>query len=124
MFHDSIDDIKVHFESCLYDVDGERKPDSIFLDITKIIEAKITTPDQVNLNNLNLTPDLHHEACPWKLIVMGAPASGKGQQCEQLVKSLGLVHISTGEVYRSAKGTALGKKADALKKAGQATSGH
>lgn len=50
-------------------------------------------------------------AKPWKLIVSGAPASGKGQQCELLVKSLGLVHLSTGEVYRSAKDSELGKKA-------------
>jgi len=51
------------------------------------------------------------ESNPWKLIVAGAPASGKGQQCEQLVKSLGLVHVSTGEVYRRCADTELGKKA-------------
>merc|ERR1711871_1694538 len=82
------DDIKPHFQSILYDVDGERKPDTIFADVSRILQGS-----------------------PWKLIVAGAPASGKGQQCELLVRSLGLVHISTGEVYRSAKETELGKKA-------------
>lgn len=36
-------------------VDAERKPEAIFVDLTKIIESN-----------------------PWKLIVAGAPASGKG----------------------------------------------
>lgn len=32
-----------------------------------------------------------------KIIISGAPASGKGTQCEFIVKKFGVVHISTGE---------------------------
>ncbi len=51
----------------------------------------------------------------------GAPASGKGTQCELIVQKFGLVHISTGDMLRAAgkAGTELGKKAAALMEAGQ-----
>jgi hypothetical protein len=32
-----------------------------------------------------------------KIIISGAPASGKGTQCEFIVNKFGVVHISTGE---------------------------
>lgn len=48
-----------------------------------------------------------------KIIISGAPASGKGTQCEFIVKKFGVVHISTGDVLREhvKKGTELGKMA-------------
>lgn len=36
------------------------------------------------------------------VIIMGAPASGKGTQCKKIVEKFGLVHISSGEVLRAA----------------------
>lgn len=47
------------------------------------------------------------------LILFGPPGSGKGTQAEKLVKKYGLVHISTGDLFRSEieAGTELGKKA-------------
>ena len=35
------------------------------------------------------------------IILYGAPAAGKGTQCELLVERLGYKHISTGELFRS-----------------------
>ena len=35
-----------------------------------------------------------------KIIIAGAPASGKGTQCEFIVKKFGVVHISTGDALR------------------------
>lgn len=35
-----------------------------------------------------------------KVIISGAPASGKGTQCEAIVDNFGLVHISTGDMLR------------------------
>ena len=33
-----------------------------------------------------------------RVIIAGAPASGKGTQCELIVAKYGLVHISTGDL--------------------------
>ena len=48
------------------------------------------------------------------LILFGAPGAGKGTQAAELVKKYNLVHISTGEMFRSAiaKQTAMGKLAN------------
>jgi adenylate kinase len=48
-----------------------------------------------------------------KIIIAGAPGSGKGTQCEYIVKKYGVVHISTGDILREQvkNGTALGKEA-------------
>jgi adenylate kinase len=51
----------------------------------------------------------------------GAPASGKGTQCELIVAKYGLVHISTGDLLREAvkSGSELGKQAGELMEAGK-----
>jgi len=48
-----------------------------------------------------------------RIVLLGPPGSGKGTQAELLVVELGLPHISTGELLRSAAkaGTEFGKKA-------------
>lgn len=48
-----------------------------------------------------------------KLIIAGAPASGKGTQCEIIKKEYGVVHLSTGDMLRAAvaEGTEVGKQA-------------
>jgi hypothetical protein len=50
---------------------------------------------------------------PVKLIIAGAPASGKGTQCEVIKEMYGCVHLSTGDMLRAAvaAGTDVGKKA-------------
>ncbi|PIA28947.1 hypothetical protein AQUCO_06400014v1 [Aquilegia coerulea] len=50
---------------------------------------------------------------PLKVMISGAPASGKGTQCELIVKKFGLVHISTGDLLRAevSSGTEIGNKA-------------
>lgn len=47
------------------------------------------------------------------LILFGPPGSGKGTQAEKLVAKYGLLHISTGDLFRYEMGndTPLGKKA-------------
>jgi len=37
-----------------------------------------------------------------KIIIAGAPASGKGTQCEIIKKEFGVVHLSTGDMLRAA----------------------
>lgn len=55
------------------------------------------------------------------LVLFGAPGSGKGTQSAKIIDQYGLYHISTGEVLRDhiARGTELGKTADAYISKGQ-----
>jgi adenylate kinase len=48
-----------------------------------------------------------------RVILLGAPGSGKGTQAERLSQATGLVHIASGDLFRQAerKGTKLGKLA-------------
>ena len=50
---------------------------------------------------------------PLHVIIAGAPASGKGTQCELLEDEYGLVHLSTGDMLRAAvaEGSPVGLKA-------------
>ena len=54
------------------------------------------------------------------IILFGPPGSGKGTQADGLVKKYGLLHISTGDLFRSeiAKKTELGLAAKAYMDAG------
>ena len=40
--------------------------------------------------------------CAANIIIAGAPASGKGTQCEVIKEKLGVVHLSTGDMLRAA----------------------
>ena len=48
-----------------------------------------------------------------RLIILGAPGSGKGSQCKWITRDYDVPHISTGDILRKniAEGTALGQKA-------------
>lgn len=48
-----------------------------------------------------------------RLIIAGAPASGKGTQCESIKAKYGVVHLSTGDMLRAAvsAGTDVGMRA-------------
>ena len=50
-----------------------------------------------------------------RLIILGAPGSGKGSQCKWITKDYNVPHISTGDILRKniADGTELGKEAKA-----------
>ena len=56
-----------------------------------------------------------------RIIITGAPASGKGTQCERLVEVYGLVHLSTGDILRAAvkAGTAIGLTAKGYMERGE-----
>lgn len=50
---------------------------------------------------------------PVNIIIAGAPASGKGTQCEKITEEFGVVHLSTGDMLRAAvsAGTEVGVQA-------------
>lgn len=59
-----------------------------------------------------------------RLVLLGAPGSGKGTQAERLKQQLQVPHISTGDLLRAAvkAGTPLGLKAKTVMDAGQLVS--
>merc|ERR1712238_67407 len=58
---------------------------------------------------------------PLKVIIAGAPASGKGTQCEIIKKNFNVVHLSTGDMLRAAVSaeTEVGKLAKEYMDAGK-----
>ena len=56
-----------------------------------------------------------------KIIIAGAPASGKGTQCEFIKEKYGVVHLSTGDMLRAAakSGSDIGKQAEEYMDAGK-----
>jgi adenylate kinase len=57
----------------------------------------------------------------YRLVFLGPPGAGKGTQAATLAQQLGVVHLSTGDLLRSAvaAGTPLGREADGHMRAGR-----
>lgn len=59
-----------------------------------------------------------------RIVLLGAPGSGKGTQAANLVEKYGITHLSTGDMLRSevSAGTPLGLEAKKIMEAGQLVS--
>ncbi len=50
----------------------------------------------------------------WRLVLLGSPGVGKGTQADLLNQRLGSCHLSTGDVFRAAKGLPDGERSPAM----------
>jgi len=55
-----------------------------------------------------------------RIVLLGAPGSGKGTQCKVIVERYGLLHLSSGDILRQERsaGSELGKKAQSYMDSG------
>ena len=96
-FHRSAEEVTgvdAVFNSRVRRIDCSRTDASIDADIEARLEGRAVAP---------------------KIIIAGAPGSGKGKQCEWLIAMLGVEHVTTGTLLRAAiiAGTELGQAAQA-----------
>jgi len=66
------------------------------------------------------TVDVDKKSPPLGIIISGAPASGKGTQCEKIREEFGVIHLSTGDMLRAAvaAGSEIGMKAKEIMEQG------
>lgn len=55
-----------------------------------------------------------------RLVIFGRQGAGKGTQCDRIVEHYGVIHLSTGDMFRSAvaNGTELGRKVEPIMASG------
>ena len=71
---------------------------ALLLALAQITNAFTTFHQRVGVSVLSPT-----DTCLFaNIIIAGAPASGKGTQCEVIKSELGVVHLSTGDMLRAA----------------------
>jgi signal recognition particle GTPase len=56
--------------------------------------------DSVGSPDTDSPTGYHRSADAPRLVMLGRQGSGKGTQCIRLAAELGVVHLSTGEVFR------------------------
>jgi adenylate kinase len=80
--------------------------------------ARFATPTALHATP---TSGVEVKSAPLNIIIAGAPAAGKGTQCESIVSQFGVIHLSTGDILRAAvkAQTPLGVEAKGFMDAGQ-----
>jgi len=68
--------------------------------VVAAVAAIPTTPEPIASPAATTTPTTKSQ--PLKMIISGAPASGKGTQCEIIKDNFDVVHLSTGDMLRAA----------------------
>ncbi|KAJ3262115.1 hypothetical protein HK103_003958 [Boothiomyces macroporosus] len=91
----------------------------------KLIRISSTSAPELIYDKLKSEISLAVPDLPFKdkeiVFVLGGPGSGKGTQCEQIIKNFGYIHISTGDLLREEvnQKTELGKQLEADMKEGK-----
>eukprot|EP00183_Erythrolobus_madagascarensis_P005414 CAMPEP_0185856750 /NCGR_PEP_ID=MMETSP1354-20130828/29158_1 /TAXON_ID=708628 /ORGANISM="Erythrolobus madagascarensis, Strain CCMP3276" /LENGTH=675 /DNA_ID=CAMNT_0028559011 /DNA_START=354 /DNA_END=2381 /DNA_ORIENTATION=- len=100
-YHTHATKLLERYDNVVRTVDGTQDKAQVFADI----ESAIVALDAAQKNKKQMQQ--------LGAMILGAPGSGKGTQCELIAGKYGLVHISTGDMLRAAvaAGTELGNRA-------------
>lgn len=92
----------------------------IIIDAKSQIESNDKDTITQQIKAVRNVPQPKNKFNAFKVILAGAPAAGKGTQCEVIQTNFGLVHLSTGDILRNAveEGTLLGLMAKPYMDAG------
>jgi len=123
-FQSHIDSVKSSFEDKMILVDGTASQNEVKTSIRFALESVIEEKSaqlELSKETKSLVSPILPDLSPLKIIIAGAPASGKGTQCEVITSKFGVVHLSTGDILRAAvkAGTAVGLKAKSFMDAGK-----
>lgn len=123
LFHKETKPVISHYDKQgkLKTINAEKETNKVFDDIKKILD-KVEGIDFDTSAMFKTSKKI--DTSPLKdstvLFIIGGPGSGKGTQCEKIVKKYGYTHISSGDLLRSevANGTEMGQKLEKLMKRG------
>ena len=77
VYHDNVNSVRSYYTAMMNTVDGNRDKHEVFADIASILDVHAKTAKH---------SALRRAAQPLKVILCGAPASGKGTQSAMLVQ--------------------------------------
>jgi adenylate kinase len=117
MYHENVSSIIGNYEHISKKFDGTRDKAEIAKEVAQFLMHPVEAKAEEVVREKTPPPP---EPETMKIIIAGAPASGKGTQCELIVEKYGVVHISTGDALRAEvlKGSELGAKAKECMDAG------
>eukprot|EP00565_Helicotheca_tamesis_P001934 CAMPEP_0185725612 /NCGR_PEP_ID=MMETSP1171-20130828/1825_1 /TAXON_ID=374046 /ORGANISM="Helicotheca tamensis, Strain CCMP826" /LENGTH=318 /DNA_ID=CAMNT_0028393781 /DNA_START=59 /DNA_END=1015 /DNA_ORIENTATION=- len=100
---------------------GRRRINKLIRKYELFAQAEEEEGDEASAAPAASAPPAPAKKSPAKIIIAGAPASGKGTQCEMIKAKYGVVHLSTGDMLRAAVAdqTEVGVKAKEFMDAGK-----
>merc|ERR1712142_695022 len=109
------------YKDCKVDISPRPGDDTLYVNIwDKINECKMRVPFKVYqaVKHFYEPPDLSDKTI---IFVCGGPGSGKGTQCEKIVKKYGFKHLSSGDLLREevASGSVRGERLNAMMQSGE-----
>jgi len=82
VFNEQMNDLVDHWKDLLKSIDAERPAERVFDDLQRMAESN-----------------------PWQMIMLGAPASGKGRLIESFINLFDLVHLTVPLIVKALKTT-------------------